>query len=249
MGYGSTVEYTIYSKDTAQFNNVVYFKYQYLKGYQYVREDTINGRMYRYFPDNAKEFLICDMSLNKGDTFLLPSELEEKILEEKIVVDSVVINNGNKNIYFSTFDDWNFTDSIPFAFIEGVGCTYGSGSGILSFMPILCIEKNDTLTYKANENLGCYQNLPPPPIPFVNEIENYTLLKIYPNPVNNKLIIENGVRKMTNTKIYDLLGNEVKRFPINTTNTTLDIHDLQNGMYFIEVETENGKITKKFIKQ
>ena len=38
----------------------------------YFREDTVLGRLYRYYFRLDTEVLFCDMSLRQGDTFWLP---------------------------------------------------------------------------------------------------------------------------------------------------------------------------------
>ena len=84
----------------------------------------------------------------------------------------------------------------------------------------------------------------------VNEIsEKENTLILYPNPANNQLMIENKELTMISGRVYDIMGKEVKYFPVNGINASLNISDFQNGMYFLKIETENGTITKRFVKE
>ncbi len=80
----------------------------------------------------------------------------------------------------------------------------------------------------------------------INELDNESMFRLYPNPVKNELTVE--VSSMMKTiKVYNLVGQIVfnaevksKTYKVNTSNFT-------NGAYFIEVETEKGFIRKKFV--
>jgi PKD repeat protein len=73
-----------------------------------------------------------------------------------------------------------------------------------------------------------------------------------PNPSENFIdatLPEKSV--LFNYFIYDVAGIEVKRAELNATKTDyfkIDIKDLSTGMYFIQLNTEKGKITDRLIK-
>lgn len=74
---------------------------------------------------------------------------------------------------------------------------------------------------------------------------------VYPNPVNNVV----NISLMSNTfdveinkvTISDVNGRTVKEF--NSNLNQLNIADLNSGVYFLNIETANGKATKKIVKQ
>lgn len=78
-------------------------------------------------------------------------------------------------------------------------------------------------------------------------------LKLFPNPVSDKLIV--GVSNSKTTKgqieICDLQGKKVKSLSNVdfTLNTIIDVADLSKGEYFIKLITSEGVISKKFLKQ
>ncbi|MDR1181381.1 MAG: T9SS type A sorting domain-containing protein [Bacteroidales bacterium] len=83
----------------------------------------------------------------------------------------------------------------------------------------------------------------------IQEIEqNSNVFSVYPNPTNGQLRIMNYGLQNENIEIFDIAGKMVKTYnsPINNT---IDISELQTGMYFITTYSKGQKITKKFVKQ
>jgi len=72
-------------------------------------------------------------------------------------------------------------------------------------------------------------------------------ISVYPNPVTDVLNISvsNGT-KVNNVNIYNVSGKLVTTAKV--TANQINISELNNGVYFIEVLTENGKLTTKFVK-
>jgi hypothetical protein len=68
---------------------------------------------------------------------------------------------------------------------------------------------------------------------------NFTL---YPNPAKNTITIDNKSKiNITEIKILDLLGKEVKKISISNNNVhTINISELNTGIYFISL-FDNGK--------
>lgn len=82
--------------------------------------------------------------------------------------------------------------------------------------------------------------------PPANEITE-AVLTIYPNPVSgNQLnILFNGA-EAKEIRLYNLQGVLMNRQPFNVS---IDISDLQKGMYLIEIVTNRETFIQKFIKQ
>lgn len=79
-----------------------------------------------------------------------------------------------------------------------------------------------------------------------NDFEVNNSVKIYPNPVKDILnitTIDNS--EIISVKIYDLQGKLI----LETTTTSIDTNDLTSGLYFVNILTEKGRLTKKFIKE
>jgi len=114
----------------------------------------------------------------------------------------------------------------PQAVIEGVVPPYDSWF----------IENNPLLTITDDCNLG---------------IGNITLknqIKLYPNPVQNILYLENNSGYAINTlKVYDVLGRLVLQK--NKQIKQLDISSLASGLLFVHMDTDGGVLIKKVLKE
>ena len=71
-------------------------------------------------------------------------------------------------------------------------------------------------------------------------------VKLYPNPTSGQLSVE--VEKMTSVSVYDLVGQCVLQTPAEKSQVTLDMSQLQNGIYFVKVNTANGSIVQRVVK-
>ena len=81
----------------------------------------------------------------------------------------------------------------------------------------------------------------------IKEIPNNDIMKFYPNPATSNItIITSG---KANISILNIEGQVKKNITTNTNKTNIDISSLSSGIYFIKVQSENGIVTKKFIKQ
>ncbi|GAA4891859.1 hypothetical protein GCM10023311_15340 [Flaviramulus aquimarinus] len=77
-------------------------------------------------------------------------------------------------------------------------------------------------------------------------IDEFTVsqLSLYPNPANNQFTIQlSNNLQLQNVNIYNSLG----QFLISDKNRILKINNLSPGMYFVEIETNKGKVSKKLM--
>lgn len=71
---------------------------------------------------------------------------------------------------------------------------------------------------------------------------------IYPNPIQNLLTIYNTSNtEITSIKLYDVLGRLILAEEGNVSE--IDVSHLNSGVLFVEIETDNGVVTKKIIKK
>mgnify|MGYP006382308141 FL=1 len=73
-------------------------------------------------------------------------------------------------------------------------------------------------------------------------------IALYPNPVISVLSISNAnIYEIRNVFVTDINGRKIK---IQSDSfSEIDVSDLNSGVYFLTIETDEGKSTKKFIKQ
>jgi blue copper oxidase len=74
---------------------------------------------------------------------------------------------------------------------------------------------------------------------------------VFPNPVSNFLSIkfQNQIQQ-AEIKVLNVLGETIlSQYINNTSNPTIDVTGFNNGIYFLQVRTNNKFYTQKFIKQ
>lgn len=89
----------------------------------------------------------------------------------------------------------------------------------------------------------CIDNLQAEFFTGINEI-NQNALNIFPNPSVGSINIDYNERFST-INIINLQGKMV----LQSKQKTIDINSLENGIYVVQIETENGVLNSKFVKQ
>jgi len=210
----------------------------------YVREDTVNGKIYSYFPRCNEEYLVCDLSLHIGDTFYLyKCGWDGTEYDRYMVADSVTYLEGKKVIYFRDIYA-GYQENIKVFFMEGIGTIFGPSShrcAYHGFMKVLlCVHKNDNLVYIRNPEsaYGCDYNYS---IGGVKEYPN-NKLHIYPNPVHFSFQIKEIDNFQNQTvSIYNIYGQLVKREQILNKDHIFHIGNLCKGVYMVNI-SENNRI-------
>ncbi|MCF6308284.1 MAG: T9SS type A sorting domain-containing protein [Flavobacteriaceae bacterium] len=73
-------------------------------------------------------------------------------------------------------------------------------------------------------------------------------IKAYPNPVKNILQITNNSNSAINSiQVYDVLGKLILQE--NNPTSKLDVSSLKSGLFFVQITTDKGVVTKKVVKQ
>ena len=76
-----------------------------------------------------------------------------------------------------------------------------------------------------------------------------TSFNIFPNPANDKLYIETEV-EIEEVVVYTITGVIAgQQSTVNSQQSTIDVADLSDGIYFVKIVTDNGDIVKRFVKQ
>ncbi len=75
-------------------------------------------------------------------------------------------------------------------------------------------------------------------------------INIYPNPVENELFLATEVR-VEEVSIYDIYGRKTTDYRLRTTGFihSVNVAELEAGVYFVNIKTDNGEIIKRFIKK
>jgi Flp pilus assembly pilin Flp len=76
----------------------------------------------------------------------------------------------------------------------------------------------------------------------LNELD----LIVYPNPVKEELQLQlSNSLEFKNVKLYNVFGQYI----LQSNKTTVDVSSLSTGIYFVLIETNQGKAVKKIIKE
>lgn len=71
---------------------------------------------------------------------------------------------------------------------------------------------------------------------------------LYPNPVKDKLMVDNE-QTVSHYEIYTLLGEKVASRKVNTNRFEVNTSELPTGVYFIRLHSEGLVETKRFVKE
>lgn len=83
----------------------------------------------------------------------------------------------------------------------------------------------------------------------VEHLNNQNDLHVYPNPVINKVTIENNT-EIKAISLFNILGSKVMEVnPSNNSKIELDLNSLEKGIYMMKIQYSNYSETVKLIKQ
>lgn len=94
---------------------------------------------------------------------------------------------------------------------------------------------------KGNQTWGTPLNL----AVGLEEANQNGTLRLYPNPTSNQLQLKTE-EQIKSILITDINGKAIE---VNVNNNLVDVSNLSSGLYFIEVETEEGILRDKFVKE
>ena len=82
----------------------------------------------------------------------------------------------------------------------------------------------------------------------INNISEKNKIKVYPNPTTGKILIRNLIHTSNNTiSIRNIVGKIILTVDSRNSLDSLDISHLEDGVYFIEIATNNALRIEKVI--
>lgn len=239
---------TIVRIDTIEYrfltNKVVYSNSGSINIQTLVREDTA-GRIYvRSLSGNdSSERLLFDYNIKIGDTMtaLTSRDTFRHYLSN---IDTVLVGNTPHRIYNMT--PTSFSNSSPYKFIEGVGCTSGPFFPFFPLNPesstnLFCFTVNGVRP-KFSKKIDFLDNANSCHVSISEQKIVNSQVEIYPQPATKAvhIILPAALREGT-VNLYNLQGQLVYINPIKKQEV-LTIHNPGNwqGLYYYYISGANG---------
>ncbi len=71
---------------------------------------------------------------------------------------------------------------------------------------------------------------------------------VFPNPVSNHLTIKNNGFEPTKVILFSTPGKIISEVTFTGSSATINMQELPNGFYFLQIVNDKSAITKKIIK-
>jgi hypothetical protein len=99
------------------------------------------------------------------------------------------------------------------------------------------------------DNIWVYQGIEPVGISINELVENK--ISIYPNPTNKRVTIDLGVSDLNNAtiEIFDLIGKTIYQQKVTSKVHTINLVQIQTGVYIVKFSNKMGVFTQKLIKR
>ena len=214
-------------------------------------ERQIDNKVYRYFPNLQKEFLIYDFSKSVGDTVIIfPSPTEPGDTNVITVFDSGIQNIFGSMRRYITFYNKEYPTTLYWIdqITDSIGITFSQIEPGLQLYLIGAIV--DSIYFGSVTNVS----------PTVKEIPNTLILyQNFPNPFNPSTTIYVRVPRGESFTlfIYNILGERIRalyagRGNGNTQNILWDAKNdagirVSSGVYFYQIRSNSFLATKKML--
>ncbi len=78
-----------------------------------------------------------------------------------------------------------------------------------------------------------------------NDINPPSIVSLYPNPVSSNLTIDRAETRLATYQLFSSLGHKIKEGTIAGKANQVNMSDLSNGLYFLQVGQQSFKVLKK----
>jgi hypothetical protein len=218
--------------------NIVYYPVDY---YTYLRNDTINKKVYAYV--NGSDSLIYNFDLTIGDTLYstIPNDPAD------LTIDTIYTSNfyGVNRKTIATKDTFG---NIQRKLIEGLGSEFGFiaysyDPGFENGAFTTCIKYNGTTLF-GDSSITCDLPLA------INNIQQNINVKVYPNPTSDKLIIEIDKNIVGNCtlELKTIYGTTLIKKETKLSNEIIDSNNLSSGIYILTIKNADKVYTQRIFK-
>lgn len=204
----------------------------------FMREDTINRKVYRYDGYNDVESLWYDFSAEQGDTIVYPWYGE-------FIVDTVfeiLTNDGVNRKYFECYGE------LGGFYIEGIGGIGGPFDEPFYYFEagtwLMCVKGHQDQIIWGTDCYDFTTNISSP-------VSSNPHIEIYPNPTQSTITIELPTQPSNNIflTLSNTNGQQLIIQPLTELQTEINISHLPAGIYIVKVWNDKDVMVQKVIKQ
>ena len=76
----------------------------------------------------------------------------------------------------------------------------------------------------------------------------FPTITVFPNPTRNQLRITNYELPIKQVELYSIVGNLIQTIQVDDYEAEINMQNLQSGVYYVKITTENDVVTRKIIK-
>lgn len=142
---------------------------------------------------------------------------------------------GFKSSYVLTNSMGNNTGTFTLDFFSNGN----SGSGVMK-VAIKSVKTGYTDTITAEGKVW--------PVAVKETVKQNKEFSFYPNPAKDELVLKYNSKENIQVEIFNILGSKVKSFNLFGGQTSINISDLENGIYFLRFKDDGKTISKTFTK-
>ena len=210
-----------------------------------------------YPTDESDAFEVCATTKTEGED----DGEEPEYPEPTTVPDAPVINVYAENSGLIVIE-WEAVETAMFYYVYHKGKLVGDGQVMGTEVEIKVYPETEycftvtavnTVGESEHSNEACATTPaegedPINPDGNIEVAENN--FNIYPNPVNDRLYIETE-SEIEEVVVYDVYGRvqNLRNSETQKLRNSIDVTDLNSGIYFVKVVTENGEVVKRFVKK
>jgi|GEM_PF-1565112 len=215
------------------------------------RNDSLNKKIYIIPKDSLQEKIWYDFNLNLGDTlkqnFSTDGVYANNQLNSPLIVlnidSTLMCNNYYKRYSFSSFNSSSHTGACVYL-VERVGFIenfiHTASSDYCSFEPTQIPNTNNWSLDACPNDLASIKN---------NTL-GLSLVNVYPNPTSSILNIDfKTIKGKSEITIVNVLGRNFFSEISTIDLISINIANLPNGIYFVNVNGESNNSTQKILVQ
>ncbi|WP_299335586.1 T9SS type A sorting domain-containing protein [uncultured Psychroserpens sp.] len=183
-------------------------------------------------------------------SFVAPVTGEVLIQTEELAGDGTL--NDTQITLFTVGDCTDLSTAVEVACDEDDDANVvGDGAGLQANLQVAGLTAGATYYFVIDgfgADTGTFDVSLTDPTLSVESFENENTFTYFPNPVRNELTLS-AQKDIQNVSIYNMLGQEVLRTAPNTVESVINMNELSQGAYFVQVTIDNVTETVRILKQ